>query len=709
MSSEKPQLTNLKKNKNFFIDGQIQREQPDLQHGEIKLAIYGFDNGGFLMGSAELDQEGKYSMTLQMHQPADMVIFVGPADMPQQIQNSSAYQRSITAKDWKTEGSRHHLQLNVLLPPDIWLPWWPVRICVSGHVRKVSHRDGFTNIKPIPFVKLDIFEVDREGCLWSPISKWCEFLMDRPVIRMPDLLREPPLESHPFTDGLIPVSKMKLDAIQDGHHEESTSALERASLNPQQPQSKPGIFINPLTKAKLELQPETPSRIALQQSFTRVGEISLIDNAIASRLDKLTITSKIAPWLVFPRCHHSKAELGETSTDCNGHFNYCFNWWPFQFRQGRLSFDDLPDLIIRVTQTLNGIATEIYLDPYTGSRWNVNHAQLELFLDDEEIICGSGNDCNQQKGSMAYITHIGDDEVYKIDQSSGLYNDAPASNIAYGSNLLIHGQFGSTLKARYYRLSHAKNGSDEFTPLNTPLADTRVAKDTLNCETRTLGPVSVNGIPCMYELRDFENYHWFNPSLIGTWQSWLTETNTGKYVLRLEVFDQNGVKLASPDTADYRDGTVMPPAPPAQMQDHCDLIITLDNKEPEVDLAITSEINANGVIPVINGMSLDFQVRIEQENNRLRSWGLYYTKGIGTTTHDLASGFSNNGLPGSINQNIRGGTLIPQPGTGMLANLNNDTCAYALKLWTTAHIRDGRHFIYYKEQVKVFAVEKSKA
>ncbi|MFA6921351.1 MAG: hypothetical protein WC216_05870 [Gallionella sp.] len=705
MSTIKKQPADSKKIKIFCIDGQIQREQSERQEGEIKLSLYAFDHSGVLLGTADLDHEGKYSATLHLAQPADITLFVGPSGMPQQIHLSSAYQRTFSAKDWKAEGSRFHLKFDVLLPPDIWRPWWPLRICISGHVQKVMHRDGFTDIGPVTFIKVEIFDVDREGCLWSPIRKWGELLLDRPVIRIPELLKEPPFPQRPLADYPIQGQDMTLDAIQDVQGEDSARDLERAALNPQQARSKPGIFINPATKAALDSQ--AVSHIALQPSFTRVGEMRLIENSIASRLDKLTITSKIAPWLAFPHCYHSKTELGETTTDDNGHFNYCFNWWPFLFRQGRLSFDSLPDIIVKVTQVINGVPTAIYLDPYTGTRWNANHAHIDLFLDDEEIICGTGHSYNPPKGATVFFTRIGDDEINKIDQSSGLYNDTPVSDIAYGSNLQIHGQFGDALSnmASYYRLSYAKHGSSDFTPINEPLTDTRFKKNTLQGETHALGPISVDDIPAMYELRNFEDYFWYNPDWLGTWQSWLTEANTGKYVLRLEVFDRNGVKLTTADGVDYRDGTAIPPATPAVMTDHCDLTITLDNKEPEVDLMIPAEINNYGVIPMNHGMSIDFEIRIRQENNRLRSWGFYYTRGTSPTIHELASGFSNNGLPGSIDQTIKGGTF-PQQGTGMLANLNDHTCAYALKLWATAHIRDGRHFIYYQEQIKVFAVEK---
>lgn len=697
-----------KSSRSFCLEGQIRLEQPERQHGEIKLAIYAFNDGGILLGCGELDREGQYSLTFRHAQQADITVYVGPAGMAEQIRLSSAYQQKFSIKDWKTEGAKRHLKFDAVLPPDTWMPWWPLRICISGHVRKVSHRDGFTDINPVPYTRVEIFEVDREGCLWSPISKWCELLLDKPVIRMPDLLNEPPFQMCPLAGCLIPVPNIKLDAIEGVRSEDSAKALEKAELNQQHPRSKPGIAPNAIARATQDSLSDVPSTIPLQQAYTRVGEVRLIDNGTATRLDRLTVTSKVAPWLVFPHCYHSKAELGETTTDCDGFFNFCCSWWPFLFRQGRLSFDSLPDIIVKVTQTINGVSTEIFLDPYTATRWNGNHAHLDLSLDDDEILCGTGSSYDPPQGSMVHFTRIGDDEVYKIDQTSGLYNNPPAINIGYGSDLAIYGWFGDALPAgaRYYRLCYARHDGGGYTPISTPLADTCIRKNTLAGETVALGPFSVNDVPALYELRNIKDYYWYNPDWLCIWQSALTETNTGKYRLRLEVFDHNGVKLSSADGVDYRDGCAVPPAVPDAMPDHCELTITLDNREPEVELSIPGEINSNGVIPMTHGLSLDFQVHIEQENARLRSWGLYYTRGTSPTLHELASGFSNNGLPGNIDQTIRGGTLIPQPGTGMLANLNNNTCAYALKLWATSHVRDGRHFIYYREQIKVFVVEK---
>jgi hypothetical protein len=688
----------------FFIEGRILREQPECQAGELPLSAYVFDKAGMLLGSAPLDTKGTYSVALGLAQPVDVELMVGPADIPQQIRHSSAYRKAFSAKDWKkVDGERFRLTFDTVLPLDIWRPWWPLRICISGHVRKVSHHDGATTVCPVPFVKVEIFDVDRESCLWPPLRRWWELLLDRPVIRLPELLAEPPVPVQPFP-GPDPVPDLNPVTIRDLRGGTVAAQLESARLNLHAPAAAgtvgkvsslaENIAINP--------QPEPPGH-------TRVGEVRLLNAGLAARLEKLTLTSKIAPWVIFPHCFYSKAEVAETTTDYMGYFSTCFNWWPLHFRRGRLRFDSRPDILLKVTQIIDGVSTVIYLDPYTSTRWNVTHAHIDLYLDNEEVVCGSGVSPDPLAGSPVFFTRIGDDEVYKISQTSGLFSEGSLSQVAYGGTLHITGQFGDALTtgapARYYRLSYARHGSSDFTPITTPLSDTRVDKATYDGEAHHLGPKTVNGVPALYEVRNFSDYLWYNPDWLGTWHSWLTEADSNVYLLRLEVFDQNGVKLTSALGVDYRDGTVAPPAVLPAMTDRCDLAITLDNKAPVVNLTIPAVLNECGVIPWSTTLSLDFQVQVTQENNRLRSWGLYYTKGISPTIHYLASGTSNTGLPGSVTPTVSGGSAAPAPGSGMLTGLSS-TCAFALKLWARAHVRDGRQFIYYREQLQAIAIEK---
>ncbi|WP_408998386.1 hypothetical protein ACJ77P_12215 [Syntrophus buswellii] len=708
MANEKSQTTGSRKIRSFLIDGQISREQPECQPGELKLAAYVFDKAGSLLGSADLNEKGVYRVAVKLSQPADVDLMIGPSGMAKEIRRSSAFRRSFAAAEWKAEGTQQYrLQYNAILPLELWLPWWPIRICISGHIRKVSSSDGVTTVCPVPFVKVEIFDVDRENCFWPPLRKWWELLLDRPVIRIPDLLREPPILVKPFP-GPDPSPELNLGAASTLAGDIGALRPRLASLGPQpEPPDLPSLAPASSLKATPALAEAAFS--ASQPAFTRVGEARLMDSSIAARLERLTLTSKIPPWQIFPFCFYSRAEVCETTTDCDGFFNCCFRWWPFHIRNGRLRFDARPDIIIKATQVIDGVPTVIYLDPYTSTRWNVNNAHIDLYLDNEEVICGNGNCYDPPEGSPVFFTRIGDDEVYKINQISGLYNEAPLSNVAYGGSLLVYGQFGDALSTgipvRYYRLSYAREGSSEFSPITTPLGDTRVSKATLFSESHSLGPKTVNGIPALYEVRNFSDYYWYNPDWIGTWKSLLAEEDTGKFVLRLEVFDENGAKLTSALGVDYRDGTVVPPAVLPPMLDRCDLVITLDNKAPNLELVIPAVINECGVIPWTPALSLTFQAQVSQENNRLRSWGLYYTKGVNPTVHYLASGASNNGLPGSINQPVSGGTAAPAPGTGMLAGLDS-TCAFALKLWAYSHVRDGRRFIYYREQIKAIAIEK---
>ncbi|NTW78133.1 MAG: hypothetical protein HGB33_10270, partial [Syntrophaceae bacterium] len=135
MDSEKNQPSGSRKeNSSFLIEGKISREQPECQPGELKLAAYVFDKAGSLLGSADIEEKGGYKVTVRLAQPADVDLFVGPADMPKQIRHSSAYRKTFSAKEWKGEGAQYRLRFDALLPVDVWIPWWPLQICISGHV-----------------------------------------------------------------------------------------------------------------------------------------------------------------------------------------------------------------------------------------------------------------------------------------------------------------------------------------------------------------------------------------------------------------------------------------------------------------------------------------------------------------------------------------------------------------------------------------------
>ena len=684
----------------FILEGNITFQESQGEHLDLGVKVFAFDRLGEPLGGGELDGKGNFRLTLHLAAQTDIQLMAGPGTDAMSVRQSSAYLQSFSAKEWKKEGASYVINPKLVIPQLIWWPWRPVRICVTGHVRKIEKHEGHTQTCPVPFVKVEIFDVDREACWWSPIRNWWDTLLDRPVIRIPDLLKPRPFPPRPFP-GPDPAPELQLDPRALGAATSFAPGAE-VSLNPQ---PLPPVAVNAGMAMNVAQTRSLTTQSALTQlpDVSRVGEARLMDAALASRLDRLTLTSKVAPWVIFPRCFYSKQLVCETYTDCDGYFRCCFRWSPLHFRNGRLRFDARPDIIVRVTQIINGVSTVIYMDPYTSTRWNVSNAHIDLYLDNEEVRCGRG--CHPvPEGSPVFFTRIGNDEVYQINQGTGLYADASYSKMAYGGNLLVFALFGDALATgapkRYYRLSYAKQGSADadFKFIDADLSDTRVDKLTLTSSDYPLGPQPVNGTTTLYEVRNRGNYYWYNPDWIGSWWTPPVEEDTATYVLRLELFDENGVYLKTASgLVDYRNGTVTPPALLPPMLDHCDLVITLDNKPAVVNLDIPAVVNECGVIPWGPSLMLSFNVNASQENNRLYSWTLQYTKGVNPAVTVLGGNSSGSGALSPVSLSVSG--------TPLLVGLTS-TCAFALKLYAWAHVRNGYGFVYYTEQIKAIAIEK---
>jgi hypothetical protein len=60
MANENNQFTGSEKASCFRIEGQIRREQPECQPGELQLAAYVFDKAGTLIGRTDIDNKGNY-------------------------------------------------------------------------------------------------------------------------------------------------------------------------------------------------------------------------------------------------------------------------------------------------------------------------------------------------------------------------------------------------------------------------------------------------------------------------------------------------------------------------------------------------------------------------------------------------------------------------------------------------------------------------
>lgn len=665
------------------IEGRIRLEAMEVIPADVKLTAHAFDEEGRPVGSAGVTREGEFTIALELKKPQAVEVVIAQAGDPEKARRVALDGRKYEVADWID----NVLKPDLFVPKVIWWPWWPKRICISGHVRKTPGNC------PVPFVKVEIFDVDRLFCLWPHIYPQRERLKTLAVARIEDLLRvQPDPGPGPFPE-----------------------EIETTLLPVPQPMAAGPAEFAGLTEdvAALGLQPKSPfiTKFAmLSAEAVTIPSTARLTPDMLKSVANVTLTSKAAPWLIWPRCFYTRDLICTTSTNESGYFRCCFNWWPLQFRNGWFRVDWRPDIIIRVTQVIDGVEHVLYIDPISNTRWNVTSAHIDIFIDDPDIECGSIDPQDRPAGTQAFFTRVGNDEVYWIDQTSGLYEQLPWSNTAYGKALRIHAQFGDTLSRAgaipgatppyFYRLSYSRDGIN-FTPINTELKDTRVDKATLMSTSYTLGPKTVGSEPALYEIRDFKNYYWYNPDWINHWITaritssgdWTKVVADGKYTLRLEVFDNTGTLLTN-TKVDYRDGTVSPPALLPALYP-CDLVITVDNNRPDLNMTIRPAPTGCGVIKSSAVPPLDVDVQVSQANNHLYRWRLQYTKGVSPTVHVLDGDLDHTGLA-PVNTTVN---AMP-----MLAGVTT-TCAFALKLWAWSNVRNGYGLIWYREIINAVAVE----
>lgn len=649
------------------LEGVVELESRSVLPQDISLSVYAIDKQGEVLASKELNEEGGFSLPTKTDGETEFDLIIARTGEDKSLRDNALYSQHITHEHLKNISSKAKLKNNVFIARELWQPWWPKQICISGHVRKVPDC-------PIPFVKVEIFDVDRGPCLWPWFTQFKELIRNQRVVRIEDIQAAiPELEVNQLDQAFL----------------DSTGSAESLEVKNDMAMALPNKAIN--------LQPEPP----------------ILNNIRKIAAEPLTMTSKLAPWILFPNCFYRRDLLCTTTTDENGYFKCCFKWYPLQFRNGRLNVDFRPDIILRVTQTINGVSKVIYMDAYANTRWNTSGAHIDLFLDDPDIECADSDPQDRPVGSVAFFTRIGNDNVYKIDQSTGTYNatSAATGNMAYGHALRIFAQFGDTLsrlqniagaqKPYFYKLT--VNGD----PIVTPIKDTRVNKITLDSESHTLGPVSRGSETALFEIRNFRDYYWYNPDWVG---HWLTATTSGQTInklisdglktVKLEVFDNNGVLLDN-SKVNYLDGTVAPtvPASPLPSIYPCTMDIAIDNNPPSLGLTINPLPTGCGVIPLASVPPLNASVTVTQTNNRVSSWSLSYVKGTDPTVRFFGpDGSDSSGLGlASATPAVVDASVMAQGLTG--------TCAFSLTLRADPHIRNGYSTIYRRNIKQAIAID----
>ena len=163
----------------LVVEGRVTLQGSETDAYEFPLRAFAFDATGRLIGSGDVDQKGAYRFPVSLKQPADAEIIVGPAVEADIVRQAEPPSHRFTAKDWaRAEGGGFRLNPQVELPRPIWSPWRPIRVCVRGRVRK---HDGDRPSCAVPFAQVDVYDVDREGCLWPYLRPRLTDFLDKPT------------------------------------------------------------------------------------------------------------------------------------------------------------------------------------------------------------------------------------------------------------------------------------------------------------------------------------------------------------------------------------------------------------------------------------------------------------------------------------------------------------------------------------------------
>ncbi|MCB1036206.1 MAG: hypothetical protein KDD47_20450, partial [Acidobacteria bacterium] len=335
----------------FHVEGQIELETPESlkEIGSLKAVV--LDRNGQTVGAAEVAGDGKFSVPVKLRQPADLRLIIGPDQGDEELKRSSTFSQELSADSWKESRGGFLLKVPVLVKRDLILTWLPKRVCISGHVRKIETEGETTTVCPVPFVKVEVFDVDRESCWWEHIRVRLPELLDRRVVRIPDLIGPRPLpDPFPIPTPIEPQPLPKPIPLPDPAPFQPRIL---GRLNP----------VRPLGELGVDRAAEGLGTLGEVTAESLVGEVRRLDPELQERLSSLTLTTQLAPWILLPGCFYSRQLVCTATTDEHGYWSCCFNWWPFYFRRGRLRFDQRPDIIVRVTQVVDGVEQVLYMDP----------------------------------------------------------------------------------------------------------------------------------------------------------------------------------------------------------------------------------------------------------------------------------------------------------------------------------------------------------
>ena len=585
-----------KMSKTFTISGNIKIRNAMPDKDKVVMNVFA-RIGRRTIASCPVSKNGKFTLKFERKEklaPAMMDLVIAPPINEGRLARANTKLIPIPGKDWKVEGDNFSLEKEIELSEDLAICWLPRDIKICGVVCKdiVIEGSDETRCCPVPYAKVEIYDVDS---LLVKLESPYKNKIAKAAVKTP-------------VKSTMDIGKLAFAGIMKN---EPASSDQESDL---------------LSKA-----------IYYEHDF---GHIE-----IGKQYEHFPL--------------YSKHLLGEAYTDQCGEFCLTFTWYP-----GCLFADVNPDLLFKVSQTFNDgtgpVTYTIYSEGYSDTRWDASDYYWVKLDVDKDVFVACNPDCHPLLDRRALFMGVGDQEIYNhIEQGDdpsracGFVYNGSFLKSPFGGTLDIKGAFGSKVEEmgeRWYRISYAKTTDCNSKPADSDLTAWTSIRDTLtdtkyywdggegmlHYESVALGPQSLAGHADVefYQIRNTQDesghdLYWQNQNIIAQWTTaqlisgeWQGKIDDGLYVLKIEVFDENG-KPAS-DVIIGDDGG-----------NFAHMFMQINNKRPVVDI---KEVYNGGVLINMEcgsfehsiGEEVKFLVDAYHPDNHLLYWYMSYQVGYGS-------------------------------------------------------------------------------
>lgn len=353
-------------------------------------------------------------------------------------------------------------------------------------------------------------------------------------------------------------------------------------------------------------------------------------------------------WDPFPM-GYTKHKLGTATTSATGSFFFEFNWTYYLGGMHPIWMppDTKPDILIEVTQRVNGVDVLLYEDqPDVDTRWNIDQfppgipiiIEGDMILPDEELT-PIDTDFEFHGIGRVLISELFDGYA---DTSGSTPDVVKAKNSPFGGTIDIKGQFNNELQGNFYRVLFAKWEDDTTPPESgdfTPMLDegwniAMKVDDEWTTVYRSPGELGELG-GGFYQIPDYTDTNMTSKEILVRWRTWRKDGGAprypdGKYSLRLEVYDEDGAAiLATTSMAVQVDNT----EPIALIRENIQVengsLPLCTETTTEGELCDSPEVC--GIVYLEPGKKLKFRLDAYDEANHFRRYRVTYRGGHGET------------------------------------------------------------------------------